>query len=675
MPDNGKHYFNENIENIVTKQVIDNEWDQNERSLDNLDFQSLIDMLELKRNEKDYDWMSDIMPPILVSFMNTDASMWSNQYFQTRDFCEVKLDGTGPMHEEICRAAKKVLNSTLNRRKLYFYQKYIRARLINALRGHVYLVCWWEKRIEQVNTGQVKQIPETLDIDVEGKALPENWQDMGIQPAVRLREEPITEKRIVYDHFNCDVVDPRNIRTDNSYCYSAQDKPWITIRRSTTIQKLKKLGKKNGYFNLDIVAEMCKNPQQTDSSRETVDAGEPTQSNTSHSITSELDVFIRFGVMWVKITKTDSDGYPEEIKPGYDELGEPLKDAELIETISETAYVGSNKVLIRFQHCPFEDPLGDIYRPIIRGLCYIHPTKDTGLSSGKNLKEIQTATADNFNMGMDRVKMATLPTLAAGGSFQDEDYDDIRFEPGYVIPVKGNPKDELMEFKISDNVQGMNEANGTIAGWAQQAEAIFPTTMGDLPGKASTTATAVAGGESRTNLRGNYKSLTIENTLLQELYAIILYMTYQFAEQETLEKMCGKEDAQYFDPKQDYSYSPVSSNIEQEYNKNKKIQNYDQNVGRLSGLVQSIPELVPIIAHMEQRILELQGDEFQDVGKMIEALAKAKVRNKEGEEIGGGGSSPQVADQPETPTSNQTGNPMSMQESQVRMNGPGGGMG
>jgi hypothetical protein len=662
MPDDIKHRFNQDVENIVTRQIVDYEWDRNSQSENNLEFASLIDMLELKRTDKDYSWMSDIEPPILASFMNTDASMWANQYFQTRDFVEVKLDGTGPEHVEKCRASKKVLNSSLNRRKLYYYHKYIRARLINALRGNVYAVCWWEKSVDTVQVG-VKQTPEMLNVDIEGNPLRENWQELGQSPAIRMLEEPVEGKRINYDHFNFDIVDPRNVRTDNSYCYSVQDKPWIIIRRETTYEKLSKLGKRNGYFNLDVVKSLVKNQVKTNTAKETYE-NNIEDGDGSNPVSKKFDVLLRFGEMWSIVKKRDENGYPIQIELGYDDLGEPLKNAELIETISETVYTsGGQKILIRYQPCPFIDSKGNIYRPILRGWCYIHPTKDTGLSSGKNIKEIQKGIADNFNMGQDRVKLATLPTLKAGPSITDEDMDEIYFEPQHVIPIRGDVRD-LEEFKISDNIDGVAITNNMLSGWAQQTEAIYPTTMGDMPGKASTTATAVAGGESRSNLRGNYKSLTFEYTFLVDLYSIDINMTWQFAEPETLDAMCG-EDAQYFDPAQDYTYSPVSSNIEQEYNKKQKILNYDQTMSRIIPMIQPLPELVPIIAHIIKRQLELQGDEYQDVGEMIGNLSKAKVRNKEGESAGGG-----MVNQPNTPeiaSSNQSGNPMSMQEEQTRM--------
>jgi hypothetical protein len=141
-------------------------------------------------------------------------------------------------------------------------------------------------------------------------------------------------------------------------------------------------------------------------------------------------------------------------------------------------------------------------------------------------------------------------------------------------------------------------------------------------------------------------------------------MTWQFAEPETLQAMCG-EDARYFDPKADYTFSPVSSNIEQEYNKAKKIQNYDQAIGRLTNLVQVVPEIIPVISHMITRQLELQGDEYQDIGEMMKKLSKAKpvIEGQQGTPAPPAQTQPDMLNQRGT---NQYMYPLSPQEEMVR---------
>jgi hypothetical protein len=259
------------------------------------------------------------------------------------------------------------------------------------------------------------------------------------------------------------------------------------------------------------------------------------------------------------------------------------------------------------------------------------------------------------------VKLATLPALK-GNKNALVDNQTIYFAPEHVMELD-NPKEDLEEFKLSDNIRGILETMSVLTNKAQQCVAIYPTTMGALPEMSSTTATAVAGAESRTNTRGNYKSLTFEYTFLLEFYWMILQMTYSFAEEETANLLMG-DMAQFFDPNADYTYSPLSSNIEMEYNKNKKVQLYDQILGRLMGMVQAVPQLIPVISHVISRMLELQGDEYQTISGMIKQLSQAKPVPEGGE--GGGGGGTETPSNVNFPMSNQEGIEMSQPEQSVR---------
>ena len=191
----------------------------------------------------------------------------------------------------------------------------------------------------------------------------------------------------------------------------------------------------------------------------------------------------------------------------------------------------------------------------------------------------------------------------------------------------------------------------------QQVNSIYPTTMGELPGQASTTATAISGANERSNLRANYKSLTFEYTFLSEFYWMMLQMAYQFMHPETATKLWGPA-ARMFDPDADYSYTPVSSNIEMEYNKDRKVQRYDQILSRIASIPN--PAIVPIIAYIIGQQCTLLGAEYQDLATMLTTLARTPNTPEgpaaEGEQAGNAA----------VPTSNQTGNRMSMGEMGAR---------
>ncbi len=635
--------IDEQVQDYIASIVVDSEYKtaQADQQDENVEFDALIDMLECKRNEKDYDWMSDTFIPEMPSILLTDASAWANQYFQSRDFVEVKLDGDRPEDMQKANAAKVCINKTLNDRDLYYYPKYIRMRTINSLKGTCYALCWWEREEKTIKQPFEKHNP-VID-SATGQATDK----------ITIEERDVVKP--VVDRFNFDVIHPRNVFTDNKYCYTIQQKDWVTIRSELSYDELKSKEKINQYFNLDKVQEAIKNrnAEQTDTARETYQ--QDNQNNADKTPVQYLDVLDRYGKFWAIVEEKDRFGNATKAKPGHNSDGSILDGAELIETIITYVVIGNHKIMIRFVPTPFLDAEDKPYKPIIRGWCYIHPTKDEGLSDGKNMKELQIAINDDFNMGHDRVKLATLPVFK-GKKYSLEDNSSVYIEPEHVIELEN--VEDLQELMIRDNIPGMLTTISMLTGKMQQATSTYPTTMGALPDKASTTATAVAGAEQRTNARQNYKALTFEYTFLTELYWMIMQMTYRFSHDETILKMLG-DAAKDFDAYADYTYTPVTSNIESEFNKYKKIQLYDQTIGRISGLAKGVPEVMPIIAHMVRRQLELQGDEFNVIAGMIKKLEKAKWNEDEGQ-------GNEIKNMKNTPASNQMGLPMNFQEMGAR---------
>src|SRR3989337_2843235 len=103
--------------------------------------------------------------------------------------------------------------------------------------------------------------------------------------------------------------------------------------------------------------------------------------------------------MWAVVTKRNTEGFPVEAVPGYDIDGQPFDKAEMLETLIEYVISAGTRILIRFQPNPYVTSKGLSYKPVIRSWCYIHPTKDVGLSDGKYLKDIEVAINDHFSMG------------------------------------------------------------------------------------------------------------------------------------------------------------------------------------------------------------------------------------------------------------------------------------
>lgn len=664
------HRFDESVEDAVITQVYNQEWEMAEDSDSTVKFESVIDMLECKRTEKDYDWQSDIFVPELASITQTDISGCVSQYFQTRDFVEVKLDGEDPADNRRCAAVKKAINKSLNRKGLYYYQKFVRAKGINNLNGTVYALCWWEKDVQKVKTGSHEEV-RPLDVDIFGNPMDEYSV---YPPATTTETVDDYRDQINRDHFCFDIIDPRNVRTDKKYAYSIQEKDWITIRSEVSYEDLSRDQGQNHYFNLDLVRDLQKHQGNTDASKETY-AHDNTDLTRGHPVVKYFDKLLRFGRMYV--TQDEGGG----LKPGYDKSGDMVEGAELANVITEVIISGTDRILIRFERNPFRDGTGQPYYPLIRGICYVHPTKDEGLSDGKYLREIQKGINDNFNMGSDRVKFATIPVLQGNKYQVGEDNPTIKFEPGNLMLTETGDGQVINEFRASDNIDGMLAIHQMLTSNAQQVTAIYPTTMGDLPQKTSTTATAIAGAESRTSVRSTYKNLTFEYTFLTELYWMVIQMVYQFSEQETAFRMMGR-DATFFDPNPDYTYAPLTGAIEQEYSKRAKLQIIDQIIGRL--VAYPNPRTTTMLNALMARFFELLGDEWSVYSKFLlderyNPGAEGGMMMQNGNMMGTGAPNQnlvpgrlQGGSMAMAPMSNQNGMPMSQMEQGHRMAIAGG---
>lgn len=640
------HFYDKDVEAAVNSIIID-QYQQARRDGKTLyaEFESIIDMLECRRTEKEYEWMSDVFLPEYPSIHLTEASAWANQYFQTRDFVDVYLQSDSPGAKQRAEATRRLINNMLNIREIYHYQKYMRARSINSTMGYCLAICYWERKTKPKVLGY-KTNRVIADEDEEG------------MPIYKDEQQPVMGEDIVVDRFNYEVVDPRNVYTDSRYVYSLQQKEWITIRSELTYNELKEREIENGYINLDLLKNY-EPDDETQTKKDTRKGGLSVKKQIKY-----FDVLESYRKIWVLVTQKDEDGYPLSITPGYDSKGNILDDAEFLDSVVTTVECGDQNVLIRFQPLATRTPAGEPYRPLIRGLCYIHPTSDIGMSDGKYSRELQVALNDTINISNDRVKLATFPTLKVR-RYALEDNDTIFFEPEHPMVVE--EEGDITEFKIQDNIQGAMTQASLFVQKMQQVNAIYPTTMGDLAGiKSSTTATAVAGAESRTNLRSNYKALTFEYTFLLDFYWMIQQMTYQFMHPSTAMKLMG-EYAKYFDPTSDYSFKPVTSNIEVEHSKDKKLQRYDQLLARIANIPN--PAVVPIIAHIIGRECVLLGEEYSDVEKLVMKLAQTP-NMQDGmpmqAQIMGGQGAPQMPSEAPPPEQNQMGHIMSALEQYSR---------
>ena len=654
-----EHKYDEAVENNLKSLCIDSEYlvAKSNNQQQYADYDSIKDMLELQRNEMNYSWRSNIFIGLLFSHFTAEMTKWAAIDFASRDFVDIYLEGNQPDDKNKAKAAKIILNALLNIKEVYHFQKRIKARSINWMYGQVYALMWWE---QEVVTKQ-RQMPDKQtvqhDYDEQGNVVPK---------VVKIPQEPQPYDDIIVDRMNYDVFDARNVFTDFGYTYSAQDKPWITLRSVKRFSDLEKDADKNQYFNLDILKEkiygLGKKKKQTtqpetQTSKETFNAltgAYGTKQDMPKKVDPDLDILDRYGKIWAVVTESDDDGNPKVIEPGYDLNGDIKEKAEMVEAIITHAGVGENYVLIGFRPTWAIDAYGKPYKPIIRGWCYINPTKDIGLSDGKNLREMNIAINDTFNLNNDRTMLATLP-MFKGRRDTLENNPTIFIEPENIMMME-NPEKDIMELIVRDNISGGMQQMAVIKSTASEMDGIWPPNMGGVPDKTSTTATAVSSAGQGANERENLKGLTWTYTFDGEFYPMALQMVYRNMRPETLQKILGKELFQFFDPKSDYTYISLSQNLENEHQKNKKVQTYIQVQGMLNGLAKIIPQAIPpASAKVFSNIMQLLGSDYREIGDIVDKIANSKPQEE-------GKAGDVVKNPKETPVSNQNGIEQSPEE-------------
>ena len=630
----------DDIETILCDQLINDEVMISESNQEdsNSDFEECMDLLGAERSEKNYDWMSDIRIPEFASHMLTQSSLDVGQYFQTREFVSAYLEDNSEDAKLNAEAATELINRTLNQKHLYHYLKFVRGKGICNLVGRVYAKCWWEQVTDRQVVGTETKYRAT-GYDVDGNPITTDFQVAEMEPYYEEIEGDVP----IIDRFNYDIWDQRNVFTDNSYVYSLQDKQWVTFRSEATLVELENMAEANGYFNLNKLKDI-KPATKTKFKSEAADKDENFDPVTS-SIPKHYEIYERYGKFWMMPDKTGIKAI------GIDNEGKPKKKAVFEEAIITIAVSTDKKCLIGFKPTPYIDARGFTYRPILRGLCYVHLTEDGGLGDGKYSKELQIAIDDTFNISQDRVQLATIPTIKAN-KYTNEDNTTMYFEPGHRMEVAN--VDDVQEFKISDNITGALQQISMLTDKMQQVDSIQPPQMGDT-GAASTTATAFAGAFRATGERTNYKSLTFENTFLTEMYWMIQQMTFVFAKPETGIQLMG--DKVYdFDPNKDYWYKAVSQTIEPEHSKAAKRNELSTIIGYLGQIAPMHPDGVRLLNYALSKFFMLFGDEHSDIASRL-MDERVPIQSETGISMLPGG---------QTPVSNQNQIPMSGPEQDVR---------
>ena len=374
------------------------------------------------------------------------------------------------------------------------------------------------------------------------------------------------------DNFNFDVVDPRNIFYSNENVYNLKNKNWIIVRFDTTFESLKRDKDSMGYINLDKIEEV-RLDGETETKRETADFDlrGNTKKEPEKTPVKDLMVLERHGLDYVIVKSRDEEGNPVEIGFGYDHDGDVLKKAELVMLIKSVAYLNGDtgkRVLIRHQVNPFRDSKGRSYIPLARGLGFIHPTDDKGFGDGVGSRDIQTATNDIFNAGVDDYLIGMINIIKYNVDTVDDQLP-LRIENEEMWGHHGNKDDiDVVDLKSNSNqASTLNQLS-----FLKDAMNTTNARQPGVPIPTSATATSVARADKQVNIRSNYKGLVFDNTCLTNLYWFIIQMSNQFMRPETALEVLGEEHALAFNADLDYIYKPKSQkHLIQKRLKNAKI--------------------------------------------------------------------------------------------------------
>ena len=640
---------NDKVQGHLKNSIIDDEYaiaKSNNKIPDN-DYLSYLDMYDCERTEKNYDWMSDVFFPEFFSQMITQSSIEAGLYFKTHDFVEVYIGSEDEIPQKAAKASKDLLNRTLNRRKLYFYQKYMRAINMKNMVGATYFRCWWEQKIKKGTVGTERKVKD-LNVDIFGRTVID--RDLQV-PQQEFEDVDVEGDIVLEDHFNMDTMDVRDVFTDTSNVPSPQEKKWIILRFNQTKDDLKANKEAMGYFNLDKLTDASFLHTTETVGDKTTHHGLDNKTDSIKTPLKDWMILERHGKHWVIPTALDADNNPTEVKSGIGDDGKPMEKAELHEMVISFALNGQQKHLIRYQPAGTIDANGNVYRPIIRLLCYIHPAKDDGVGDGKCARELQIGINDDLNMIADRLKLATIP-IQQGNQFDITDNDTLVWEPGAFWQTETS--DKLQEVKVSDNVEAAFNLMSLYRDGMQQGSGISLQTQ-SLLAAPTTTATATANQAQRSDTRSNYRTLTAENTGMSELYWMITQMSAQFMRPETAQKMLGNRMFD-FDPTLDFTYKPVSASLETDESRLAKRRDWIQ---VLSFIAQD-PERRQAVDFVLNELAQLMGKEFEGFANKFFADVNAppKVDSAGGgqQAAGGGG----------IPATNQTQLPQTGAEESVR---------
>lgn len=617
----------------------------------NKDFETYYNMIHAIRESKQNEWESDIYMPEFLSRLLTQIGNFVAQYFGSTDFVENDIDSEDPKDILEAKASKALLNTILNDKESYYYQKIVRLIMFVFNCGYGIIKGGYEQRVEPVVSHYSQESSFEQD-PLTGEYLAEDgmpFSDPTTQrPKTVTTQRPVYKNDVLVDRPVFDVYPNQNVYMSPEYVYSLNDKEYIIFETEKSLDKLKAEKDEFEYFNLELLEK--EEPEGT--------RGEKTYNKDGEYEEQSRPVLKNFIILerWGKYPcVTDENG---KYIPGIDKDGNIIENAKNEECI---IYIAKNREgdiprhIIGFRRSPHSR------RPMVRFLCYVDMIKDNGFGDGEVNSELQKAVNDNYNLMNYRTRLSITPAFKAK-KFSGIP-EKIRISPENVTFMEN--LNDLQEIDIKGDINGGILHHNLLTSRMDYSMATAPQTMGMSPERAET-ATVGSIINQRANVRIGMKSMNLEFIGFTEFYDMLLTLCNDFMLPETLEEILG-EKAFHYNPRRKDKFKPVSQALETEESKQFNIRSLQSVLGMVAPIQN--PKTPMMVNMLVGEIMEAMGKKFKIYKKFMlddnpanVALYQALTGAK------GTGSPP--ASNPIAPTQNQSGLPQSNTETQMRNAAP-----
>ena len=134
----------------------------------NKGFDDYYDMVHCRRASKPNDWESDICLPEFTSRLLTQIGNFMAKYFGSRDYVETDEDTEDADVIKESKAAKDLLNTLLNDKNAYYFQKIVRLLMFVWPSGWGVIKGSYRQKVEEYQVGNKSRSEAVVDEEYRG---------------------------------------------------------------------------------------------------------------------------------------------------------------------------------------------------------------------------------------------------------------------------------------------------------------------------------------------------------------------------------------------------------------------------------------------------------------------------------------------------------------------------